>query len=265
MLGLNQQFRTLSYALVLTLMLLPTTVFPLLTRPFALPSRKSHNVLVTTEAAQPPLTVTPILITQPSNQSTLLVRTWGKTMFLAKKPFRAFSSRLSQRPILSSSSVLEQDKSSILDLNLSTLENFDVATQSDLTGAQLDTALENTGLQGLGTAFAKAENRYHVNSLVLISIAALESTWGNSYFAQARNNLFGFGAYTNNPDVATSFPSKLKSIMTVAKLLSTEYLSPSGQYYNGLSLSAVGEKYCGSPDWSSKVAQVLWTVASRLQ
>ena len=178
----------------------------------------------------------------------------------------SFSSRSKSRhaSLESGTLVVERFKSRITRSSLKSLENFNVRAYSNITGAQLNTAFMGTGLRGLGSVFISAELRYHVNAVVLASIAALESSWGNSYFAKQRNNLFGYTAYTGNVNAAAYFSSKKQSIMLTARLLCTEYLSPRGKYYNGVTLKSIGKKYSTESYWASRTASVMQTIANRL-
>ena len=95
----------------------------------------------------------------------------------------------------------------------------DVSQPSLLTAEELNIAIEGTGLQGLGQYFYEAEQAYGVNSVFLLSIAILESGWGESTLAQTKNNLFGYQAYDNDPNKAMYFSSKAEAIHTVGSHL----------------------------------------------
>lgn len=126
-----------------------------------------------------------------------------------------------------------------------------VSQPSNLTPEELEVALEGTGLAGLGQYFITAEETYGVNGVFLTAIAALESGWGTSHYAQQRNNLFGYQANDSNPDNATYFSSKAEAIYLVGRKLSENYLNPNGIYYNGATPSGVNVKYCSSEDWAT--------------
>lgn len=135
--------------------------------------------------------------------------------------------------------------------------NFDIRTQTGLTGAQLDKALEGTGLEGLGQYYAKAEKEYGVSSIALVGISALESSWGNSKFARERNNLFGYQAYDSNVNAAKHFSSKEEAIMTVANHLSQNYLTEGAMYHNGYTLESVNIMYASDMGWSQKITGIM--------
>ena len=145
-----------------------------------------------------------------------------------------------------------------------TYEGFDVRTPSGLTGEQLDSLLVGTGLQGLGQYYANAEKENGVNALVILSLSALESAWGESRFAVERNNLFGFQAYDSNVNAAKHFATKEEAIMVVSKHLADKYLQPTGAYFNGYTLEAMNVRYASDKGWASKIASIMHKLSARL-
>lgn len=97
-------------------------------------------------------------------------------------------------------------------------------------------------------AMAAAENKQGINSLFTLAHAAIESAWGTSYFAQARNNLFGFNAYDSDPNQASKYPSKAASVEFYANFMHNYYLTPGGAYFNGATPHGVFVKYSSSHD-----------------
>lgn len=142
--------------------------------------------------------------------------------------------------------------------------NSNVSQPSNLNSEELEVALEGTGLAGLGQYFITAEETYGVNGVFLTAIAALESGWGTSNYAQQRNNLFGYQANDSNPDNATYFSSKAEAIYLVGRKLSENYLNPNGIYYNGATPSGVNVKYCSSEDWSTKVVSIMNKIMNKV-
>lgn len=133
----------------------------------------------------------------------------------------------------------------------------DISQPSFLTTEELNIAIDGTGLQGLGEYFYNAEQAYSVNSVFLLSIAILESGWGNSTLAHTKNNLFGFQAYDNDPAKAKYFSSKEDAIDTVGAHLGSNYLRSDGKYYNGATPNGVNVMYCSSSDWAGKVVSIM--------
>ena len=139
---------------------------------------------------------------------------------------------------------------------------YDLTQLSHASIVHMKKALKNTELQCVASSFVEAEETYGVNAYFLAAIAALESSWGTSDRAIYQNNLTGHAVY-NNSARGTYFNSWHENIMTTAKMLKENYLSPDGIYYNGLSTVDVNKKYCFLQDevtidysWSSSVNSI---------
>lgn len=137
------------------------------------------------------------------------------------------------------------------------LDTTDVRKKSNYSAEYLNSKLAGTPLAGLGEDFKRAEDLYGINSIVLMSMAKLESNFGRSKIAMDKNNLFGYQAYDSSPySSAKSYSTKKDSIYDVAKHLSNNYLTPSGDYFNGYSVDAIGLKYSTDGSWASKVKKI---------
>lgn len=148
----------------------------------------------------------------------------------------------------------EEKKKKLIEQSLTGVD--DLRSPSNLTALELEKGLKN-GLKGLGEYFIEAENTYGVNAIFLASVAALESAWGTSNYAVKRNNLFGYGAYTSNPDHAYYFSSKRVAILYVAQKLKNDYLTLGGSFFNGYTLTDVNKKYCTNPQWANLVSKIM--------
>ena len=82
--------------------------------------------------------------------------------------------------------------------------------------------------------FLHAEEDYEINACFLVSIAALESGWGEHQFRP--NNIFGFGRM--------EFESVPKCIDYVSWYLRKHYLNKNGKYYRGGTISDIGKIWC---------------------
>ena len=101
---------------------------------------------------------------------------------------------------------------------------------------------------GLEDSFVKAEQKYGVNCVFLMSIASLESAKGTMMFRP--NNMFGYGK--------TGFSSKSEGINVVASGLSSRYLKPGASLYGGSpTLQGVNKRYASNPDWYAKVGNYM--------
>ena len=128
----------------------------------------------------------------------------------------------------------------------------DITTKTNYSAEQLRAAAAkirpDNGFADAFDAIAAAEKKYGINSLFMLAHAAVESAWGTSYFASARNNLFGFNAYDSNPDMASMYNSKSASVEFYAKFLAENYLKQGAPYYNGVTPHGVFVKYSSSHD-----------------
>ena len=140
-----------------------------------------------------------------------------------------------------------------------------VMTCSGFTAKMYERAwagLRAHGLVGTGEALVTAEERYGVNSLVLASIAYLESGGGMSKLAREKNNLFGLGAGDIDPfNRGMAFSSRDECIYYAAGLLTNSYLSRSGRNYMGDNLEAIGIRYAADPMWAHKVGKTMAIIA----
>jgi len=137
---------------------------------------------------------------------------------------------------------------------------MEVESKSGFTSDMFEEAWKELGADGMigtGDMFIKAEKETGINSVVLASIAILESGWNRSKIAVDKNNMYGFGAYDRNPYYyARSFNSREEGTLRVAQFIKEEYLSPTGRYYNGGDLRAIGKRYATDPHWDKKVSRV---------
>lgn len=128
--------------------------------------------------------------------------------------------------------------------------------KSGANAADIDLALRDTPLKGLGADFVRAEKRHGVNAWFLAGLAAHESGMGRSAIARTKNNLFGFQAYDSSPmQSARAFSTRQAGIDHVAGYISREYLDNSGAHFSGISVDAVGKKYATDPNWANGVVR----------
>ncbi|MFR7391797.1 MAG: glucosaminidase domain-containing protein [Anaerostipes hadrus] len=74
--------------------------------------------------------------------------------------------------------------------------------------------LEGTALYADAKAYVKAEEKYHVNAVFLMGIAAHESAWGTSRRAREDNNLTGYGVTSDMPKELIRQPKKKDFLAT---------------------------------------------------
>ena len=128
----------------------------------------------------------------------------------------------------------------------------DVSKLSNITVEDAKHMLEGTALYADAKAYVKAEEKYHVNAVFLMGIAAHESAWGTSRRAREDNNLTGYGV-TSDRAKGINKASKEEGLLTTAKTLHEKYLTPGGSYYEGTSVKAVNAHYCVGNEWTNSV------------
>lgn len=144
--------------------------------------------------------------------------------------------------------------------------NSNVKSKSGLTADQLNGLVAGHGLAGTGQSFVNGENAHGINSLFALAHAIIESAWGDSYYATARNNLFGLNAVDSNPNLAYGYPSKGACIDYYFNFLDENYLTDGGAWYSGgTSIHNVFVHYSSSHDAEGQnVANLMNQLASKV-
>ena len=132
----------------------------------------------------------------------------------------------------------------------------DLLSQSGYAAWMIDEVLSSTTpLPNLGAAFMRAERDTGINARYLVAHAILETGWGTSWIAQAKHNLFGYGAFDRDPaKFAIRFPTYAAGIAAVSDEIRTAYLSPEGRWWRGFpTLRGVNRFYASDPSWADKI------------
>lgn len=132
---------------------------------------------------------------------------------------------------------------------------YNITTPSAATPNQLKYALYGTDLYDYADVFVEAEKLYGINSIFMIGLVANESAWLTSDRTLRQNNVTGYAVYSNSSEGAT-FKSIDDSILKTAKLLSTDYVSPSSKHYNGLSVKDINIMYSGDKNWYKTINSI---------
>lgn len=144
----------------------------------------------------------------------------------------------------------------------------DISKVSDVTSEELKCAVDklkkDNKLSYLSKHFIEEGKKYGVNSLILMSIACLESGYGMSKLAQEKNNLFGLDARDSlkgQANYGKDFSTKEECITHAAHRLGYQYLkldeSKSYRYCGGKKdIWSIGEKWCSKRDWGDKVINI---------
>ena len=134
------------------------------------------------------------------------------------------------------------------------VKNFtlEVCERTNFTVDDIYKITSGTSLEGLEDAVVKAEEVYGINALFILSVAALESGWGNSDLAMYRNNLFGIAAFDSNVDAAFDFATKEECVLYFAELISEDYVGE-----GRTDLYSINDKYATSDTWADKVGSMM--------
>lgn len=110
---------------------------------------------------------------------------------------------------------------------------YDLRTPSGLTAEQIEQLLP-PAMKGQGQNIINAGQQHHVNELLFIAAARVESNGGTSEIARDKGNLYGMNAFDNCAyDCATRFDNFAASIQAFATQEDGKYLSSSGTWYTG--------------------------------
>ena len=139
----------------------------------------------------------------------------------------------------------------------------DVSALSHITVGDAKHMLEGTALYDDAKAYVKAEEKYHVNAVFLMGIAAHESAWGTSRRAREDNNLTGYGV-TSDHAKGINKSTKEAGLLATAETLHEKYLTPGGSYYVGTSAAAVNKHYCVGGEWAAAVVKNAYLLMNHL-
>ena len=179
---------------------------------------------------------------------------------LERIKFEEELARLEEEKRLEEERQLEEER--IAQLQQPHFNPYDLREPSNLTEEQIYQILEGNALQTLSRGFYWAEQEHKVNILFVIAITRLESSNGRSSLAISNNNLGGVkssgGGYGYYNDWG-------ESLNDICRLISNEYLSEDGLFYNGTSMWNVNKKYCEESDWADKLNQMCYEMLSKVQ
>ena len=139
----------------------------------------------------------------------------------------------------------------------------DVSQLSNITVDDAKQMLAGTALYDDAKAYVKAEEKYHVNAVFLMGIAAHESAWGTSRRAREDNNLTGYGV-TSDHAKGINKSTKEAGLLATAETLHERYLTPGGSYYEGTSAAAVNKHYCVGGEWAAAVVNNAYRLMNKL-
>ncbi|WP_067927611.1 peptidoglycan-binding protein [Alicyclobacillus shizuokensis] len=131
-----------------------------------------------------------------------------------------------------------------------------------VTASQIDqwVASNHPGnMEGLGTYFIEAQNKYGTNATYLLAHAALETGWGSSWLATQKNNWFGYGAYDRDANgFGGTFPSSEYAILFEAWEVRQNYLTPgASNYHDSPTLTGMNANYATSSTWADSIGDIM--------
>lgn len=142
---------------------------------------------------------------------------------------------------------------------------LDLTLSSPVSAARMAAFIQandsNSPLLPLVPVYFQAQQTYGVNAAYLLAHSVIESAWGTSQIAHDKNNLFGYSAFDSNPYAsASTFPSMAYAILYEAWYVRQNYLSASGQYFNGPNLDGMNVDYATDPNWAESISAVMWAL-----
>lgn len=150
-----------------------------------------------------------------------------------------------------------------------TVEELD-SIITDKAKAYSSSIMLEDGKSYLGATFIENQDKYGVNALLTLGIAANESAWGSSNIALEKNNLFGHKAYDSDPNGNSNKYStpKFSIYYHTSTFMSEQYCYPKNWKYHGAYLgdkaSGVCIKYASDPYWGEKNASFAWYIDKTL-
>ena len=133
---------------------------------------------------------------------------------------------------------------------------YNLREVSNISVEQLNVILKNKKIQCLAPFLVKYEEQYSINCLAVLGIVCEESGFGESARANNSNNLTGYAVYSNLSR-GGQFDSFEECVESTFRLLSNEYLNPSGKYFSGYSIWNVNSKYCTTNNWASDINKII--------
>jgi beta-N-acetylglucosaminidase len=119
-------------------------------------------------------------------------------------------------------------------------------------------------LKNYAQSFIDAQNKYGVNALYLVAHAIWETGWGGSDLGTYKHNLYGYGAFNVCPfTCGYYFPSESDSINKVSFQVRTDYLDPTGDYYEpsyGPTLTGMNVHYATDQNWKTGIANLMASI-----
>ena len=95
---------------------------------------------------------------------------------------------------------------------------YNLLEPSGITHGEMYSILYDTGMEDVAWTIVQCEIDFGVNAIILASLIAEESGWGNSSRAVNQNNLSGYAVYSDN-SIGAIFDTRDDSVVATARLL----------------------------------------------
>lgn len=141
---------------------------------------------------------------------------------------------------------------------------MDLLIKSNLTTDKAKIMLKGTDLYECADYFIECEEKYGVNAIAMISLAAHESGWGKSRRAKEDNNLTGYGVYSDSSK-GINTDKKEDNLLMTAKQLKNNYLTKGAKYNNGQSIYAVNKKYSVTKTWALQITKIGYKLMDKIK
>lgn len=113
--------------------------------------------------------------------------------------------------------------------------------------------------------FIQEQNDIFVNGSMMFSLACNESAYGQSQYAIEQHNVFGHGAFDENPDLATMYADLKDCVHQHAYyFIQQAYANPKDWRYHGSWFgdkgSGINVQYASDPYWGEKAASMYYAL-----
>src|SRR5579875_2895999 len=166
----------------------------------------------------------------------------------------------------------------------SSFVTMDLNIPSGISAEAIDKAFAGTGLAGTGKYYVQLEKSIPaapspmlnitdgslvpptsgrvMNGLYLAAHSAWETGYGKSRIFRDKHNLFGYGAYDNDPyNSAYTFRSVEDCIYYAANKIKDNYLTKGGKFYHGPTLRGMNVSYATDKSWADGIAGIMAKIA----
>lgn len=140
---------------------------------------------------------------------------------------------------------------------------YNLRELSNLTEEQIYNMLEGNPLQTLSRAYYYYEQEFQVNVFFIIALNREESGNGQSDLAMSHNNLGGVKDFETGG--WKHFSDWGESLRYIMNLMNEHYLTPDGEYYNGVDIWSINQKYCEGTQWAINLNNIAYEMLNKVE